>query len=842
MNDNGQTETRWGAPMRRPWRTLVFAGVLAGIALWGALQLKLDPSIEALFDRDNPAGKALLSLASDFASADDLLVLIEVQTPEAMKPEARAHRLIQVAEHLEKALLDQDPEHRQIASITWRADSDETGFASEVVMPSLAWYLDEAGFEALRQRLSVEGMTAQIRKDEVLVTAPSPAGAVLAREVLRDPLRLHDLAAPVMRGMRPDLRTWRDEPTFMNSDARALLMRVSGARPAADGAFTQLLMTTVRSALESVDTKDTTVHLGGAYAIAETAAREIRADMGRSIISSIILLQILFLLGYRNRLAFVAAAVPVGLGVLAGFGVSGWLGIGLTPVTAVGGAILAGLGVDYGVHYLSHRQVHGAADQASLSGLVRALFAACFTSVIAFGAVGFSSVPALQSFAMLGAVGLGVSVLATLTVLPALLRLTERKNANWQGRFNAEPLMAKLDQSARIVLGVSLLLVVLCVWPAVMRLTDAHWFDTNASVMHPQPNPALELPDRIATYFGGSPYSLMVHLEANDPVALLDRAQRAHRALDQASIHALGLRAPYGVSNLLPFPHDQRQAAIHALNPDQVIADFRTVLNGSLFDPEAFGPYEQFLRRLLRPDVSPGLNVLSHYPKLARAFLPRAAFADQPATQALTLIPLNEGLAGHEQRRRVIDGVRAALQPVEGATLTGLPVLSHDAQYAVRHDLGLLFAVAGVLIVIWLWMVFRSGWAILGALIPVMVAGLCVLAGMQWFDARLNLINVIALPLLVGIAVDDGIFLVAGAQAGGDQGRRALGGSVHAVTMTSLSTALAFGSLSLTSVPAIQSLGALMAAGVTAGWFGAMFILMPILLIITRRPTAGYAS
>ena len=124
-----------------------------------------------------------------------------------------------------------------------------------------------------------------------------------------------------------------------------------------------------------------------------------------------------------------------------------------------------------------------------------------------------------------------------------------------------------------------------------------------------------------------------------------------------------------------------------------------------------------------------------------------------------------------------------------------------------------------------------------------------MLACLRLFELKLNTINLIALPLLVGVGVDDGIFLVTIARAvrgrRGWRGHQAatangngddrdalvtrLSAGCHAIVMTSLTTMVTFGTLAFTSTPAIQSLGVVMVLGVSAAVVGAIWILAPLL-------------
>jgi hypothetical protein len=110
---------------------------------------------------------------------------------------------------------------------------------------------------------------------------------------------------------------------------------------------------------------------------------------------------------------------------------------------------------------------------------------------------------------------------------------------------------------------------------------------------------------------------------------------------------------------------------------------------------------------------------------------------------------------------------------------------------------------------------------------------------MRLFDRKLNMVNLIAIPLLIGINVDYGIYLVSLARrtaADGTDLIAGIGSSAHAVTISAVSTILGFSSLTPTSVPAIRSLGWVMAVGVGAGLFATLFLLAPLLI---RRAAAA---
>jgi predicted RND superfamily exporter protein len=108
---------------------------------------------------------------------------------------------------------------------------------------------------------------------------------------------------------------------------------------------------------------------------------------------------------------------------------------------------------------------------------------------------------------------------------------------------------------------------------------------------------------------------------------------------------------------------------------------------------------------------------------------------------------------------------------------------------------------------------------------------------MRLCGQKLNMMNLAAVPLLVGICVDYGIFLVSlarDARRDGDAAREKLTASLaagcYAVVMCAATTVLGFGSLITTSVPAMRALGFVVGVGVTGCLFATLFTLAPLLL------------
>jgi predicted RND superfamily exporter protein len=170
---------------------------------------------------------------------------------------------------------------------------------------------------------------------------------------------------------------------------------------------------------------------------------------------------------------------------------------------------------------------------------------------------------------------------------------------------------------------------------------------------------------------------------------------------------------------------------------------------------------------------------------------------------------------------------------VGGATLTGMPIVGADMQRMVRRELLRLMGLAAIAVGLWLLLCFRRPGAVLLMVLPTVGAFLTVgvVAGLG--AVRLNPITLVIVPLVAGLGVDDGVFLVRAAVRA-PRGRligRLRVASI-AITTTSLTTGLAFASLLLTSIPAIRAMGLAMAAGIAGAWAVALFLLVPVLVVV----------
>src|SRR5207249_1789937 len=132
----------------------------------------------------------------------------------------------------------------------------------------------------------------------------------------------------------------------------------------------------------------------------------------------------------------------------------------------------------------------------------------------------------------------------------------------------------------------------------------------------------------IAERMGTSPGTFVVYLRAVDPASLQRLAHEVEERLARPAVREAGVSGTFGLASLLPDP-SVAAARVAGTGPEyarRVVSDFRAAIADSLFDPSAYKPYEEFLRRLLTATRAPMVADLVRYPGLADNILPASAF------------------------------------------------------------------------------------------------------------------------------------------------------------------------------------------------------------------------
>lgn len=844
------------APGRHPALVLLLAVALAILSIWAATRSHPSASIQDLLGKNDPAATAIAHLMRDFSSAEELLVLVSVPETASLSPSAKApvvegdrsdpERLLEFAASLQAALRQSPKTAPLCAEISYAAGNDFMAFFTREAIPAGLLYLDKDEYRAFVARLTPDSMRRELEQDESMMSAPGP----VANALMKDPLRLRDFLTGRLKEQTGAFKTFEGRPEFISPDGKSLLFRIAGVKPPSDLDFAKLLTAQVQEVARAIPARGLQIDFAGAYAIAAASERAIRADLTESIVWSIVIMQAVFLLGYRSLLSFPIAIIPVALGLALAFGIHATIASGFTPLTAAIGAMLVGCGIDYPIYFISNFEAARArglavpqARESALRVLAVPLIAACATSVAGFTAIGMSGIQALRDFALLGGLGLIFALAGAVWILPAMLTLATRAGL-WGGagpRLGVGRLIRSVCAKPKVFLAACAIVAVASAVSFVR--TGGVQFETDLHVMHPAPNPPLETQELIGKKFGAVD-SMIVYFEAPTASELVAIAYRVQLALRSPQVAAAGISGSVGLPMFLPDPAaiPARAAEMSKLDPDRIIAEFDAEVRDTIFDPAAFDPFKAFLRRILTNTTGPSLEILAKYPAPFKMLVGANTDGRHSAVTFLSL----DSTAHSDSRDAAVISVRAALKPVPEAVLTGLGVVGYDVARSVREDLPRITIFAAIAIITLLLVSLRSIRDSALALIPVAFGMVCLLGYMSVTGERLNMASALALPLLAGIGVDYGIFEVSMSQQARRAGEGADGlltriaASLHAMLLSATTNVIGFGTLAFTSVPAVQSLGRVITIGVLACMAGTLLILAPILVARAKRDKPAF--
>jgi len=196
-----------------------------------------------------------------------------------------------------------------------------------------------------------------------------------------------------------------------------------------------------------------------------------------------------------------------------------------------------------------------------------------------------------------------------------------------------------------------------------------------------------------------------------------------------------------------------------------------------------------------------------------------------PAGVRRLMVMPTSPLQDDAQRERFV----AAVQAVAPAA-TGAPVIEVAAGRTVvaAFQSASAYAIAGIIIVLLIQM--RSIRLAASVLLPMLMAAMLTAVGMVFCQIPFNFANVIALPLLLGIGVDNGIHMVHRAR-----GARTLGvalletSTARGVLFSTLTTLVSFGSLAFSPHPGTASMGQVLSMGLILNLI-ATIVLVPALV------------
>ncbi len=162
------------------------------------------------------------------------------------------------------------------------------------------------------------------------------------------------------------------------------------------------------------------------------------------------------------------------------------------------------------------------------------------------------------------------------------------------------------------------------------------------------------------------------------------------------------------------------------------------------------------------------------------------------------------------------------------AKLTGINVLSRSLRGDVRRDAAESAVIGLILVIILLWIDFRSVRSAMLALVPLAIGLVWMLGAMAALDLHFNFMNLFVITMILGIGVDYGIHVIhrylEEREAGSADTVHAVEETARGVMLAALTTIIGFGSLATSHYPGLVSMGLVSMLGTLATAFVAIAV------------------
>jgi len=773
--------------VRRPG-VLIAAALLL---LFGAVfviqsRQAFDSEILNLLPADAPAVQGLKLYNSRFNSSRELAFLIESGDPSA------------VDDFVDE--LSRQPWVTRVLDAPPTESSSGRETLPQLVAPLLLAQGDEE-FDRTLDLLDAEKLKLHVTSLAARAAAGSP---VALMELTNDPT---GLIAPVAAGLSEKLSITE---TFDMTSGNARIVPVVTNQPDLSAESCSSLMKSVHEFLAVMEVRPGAPHVSvtGRSPYVDEIASSMQRDIVLTSLVSIAAVTCLFWFSFRSLVPLAGSVLILAWSCMMSLA-AGSLVFDKLNVVAMGFcSILVGLGDDFSLllyqRYVGARGA-GMAREAAIADSVRhaapGILWVALTTALGFAALSFSGSAGFAQLGVLIAIGVVAGALGMIAFMPL---------------FEGEVPVRDGDPVLR-----------LCVWlmnsaivfSAAVLIAVAPWralhFDTTTHSLEPRDIPASKTLARIMEIFPATFEPVMVLVPGPPGQGMLPALDRVLEDLKSRGLIAK-FSSPSALS-LDPVQVERNLAKVRALDMEGVQRSLVRAAESAGLRPGALDSGAHLLQGLQSPEaLQSRLPVSSPW----WFVLDRMLAPGSGDVIYYLQIPGNTDSAG---RRVIEDAVHLA---APGAFVTGWSqMLQSLVPWATRELLffgGIVVAVI-LLLLLFIYRQFRAFALHTAALILAMCG---TVATLKIADRPVNLLNVLAFPLILAVGVDYGVHLLLAIRESGKISDT-LPAVMKPVLISALTTITGFGALTLARNPALNGLGFVCATGVAWCLFTSFLIIVP---------------
>ncbi len=242
---------------------------------------------------------------------------------------------------------------------------------------------------------------------------------------------------------------------FVNSDYKLAIMMIKADVGSGEDKVSALT-NMIDDRVESLSTPSgVEVQVTGSPNIVVEILKLLRHDSVYTITLAALIILGLLLVSLRSFQKAAVVFIPLIFGLYWTIGALGWVGLKISVATAGLGAMVLGLGVEYGVFILSryHEERDKGLNQekaikVAIPAVGSAILGSGLTTIVGFLALTLSVLPMLQNLGLSLAIGISFSILAAIVLEPVIIILEENLEY-WLVHHNEKKVIKKKELHKR---------------------------------------------------------------------------------------------------------------------------------------------------------------------------------------------------------------------------------------------------------------------------------------------------------------------------------------------------------------------------------------------------------
>lgn len=569
--------------------------------------------------------------------------------------------------------------------------------------------------------------------------------------------------------------------------------------------------------------------LTGRYVLRIDHDNSLKRDIKTASIISLIGMIAFLTLFFRRRRSVLILMPPLVVSILIAVAAAYLMFGSLNLLTSFACAILLGLGIDFGIHvysrYLDEKKRHGDVEKslkATFNGTWRPTLAAASTTAAAFFTLTLSDFKGFNQFGSIAGIAIIICIVMTYTLLPALIVLTERVSPII---FPPSELYKSQSSTSQWPLNSATLAVIALTLIVSLYITVSGQvgFDYNFENMIGI-NERQELDDKIGSIFNASLTPELIRVKDVDEGRYLAQALERKRDESIARFGSSTIDSARGLFSLVPA--DQHRKF-------EVIAEIKGLLNDKLIGNLAADERAKIdqLEASLNPEP------------ISLATLPADVvqkFADLEGNigRFVYVFPSIELMQG-KHFFRFVEEVKSFRCPQcsDDISISGEAFIFATILDSAFDEGRWIFPIAFLCVLLILSINFRMKWrGVLFSILPSIVGILWMLGVMYLLAIKFTLMNLIVLPIIIGIGIDSSIHIY---NRYLENGRNSIFYAVRhsgrAVLASTITSAIGFGSLLVAHNGGLRSIGIAAIIGLVTCIFSTVLALPTLIHVIDSR-------